>query len=208
MKKGFTLIEVLAVIVVIGIIAAIGVPAISEGLKTNSENALKVQKERIIDAAKDWSLENLALLPEEDDGECKVKLSELKKGYISINVKNPDTGNILSDESYVIITNNNGDYSYEVKIYDIPKEIITSTNVNFPLEASTPAEINSGSTVGTYDITVTDSSGNNLKYSKQYILNNNEVGSIDTSKAATYSIIYTVLYNDTIYKSVKTIIVK
>lgn len=206
MKKGFALIELLAVIIVMAILAMVVIPVIENGLKTNSGNALEIQKTRIIDAAKDWSLKNLSLLPNEYNTEYKVKLSELKKGYITINVKNPDTGNILSDQSYVNIINNNGDYEYEANIYDIPDIVESNSQITFTGNFA-EENINLGGTIGNYSINVV-ANGNTLTYSTQYIFNNNEVDKIDTDQPGTYSIVYTVLYNEKIYKRVKTITIK
>ncbi len=206
MKKGFTLVEVLAVIIVLGILAGIIFPVIESGISNNSKKALSIEKNNVIKATKDWSLKNIDKLPE-NDGITKVKLSELKQGFIPLNIKNPQTGRLLSNETYVLIKEISGDYEYEVYFYDIPDNVSPNDIINFDGNFLTE-EVSLNSTIPEYDISVVDEFGNELSYSKQYILNDNEVSHIDTSSKNIYSIVYTVLYNDKIYKAVKTIIIK
>lgn len=206
MNKGFTLVEVLAVLAIIGILAVIIFPIIQIGISDNSKTALQIQQNTIVKASKDWSLKNISKLPENGNS-VMIKLGDLKDEYLPLNIKNPDTGAILSNESYVLITEKSGNYTYEVFIYDIPDYVDSSGTItfhgNFLLE-----ELNLNDSLGEYNISVTDIAGNELSYSKQYFLDNNEISNISTETKNTYSIVYTVLYNDKIYKAVKTIIIK
>ena len=192
-NKGFTLVELLAVIIIMGLLATIIFPMVNTSLSNSKDTALDVVKSNIIDATKDWSLDNLNFLPE--------------NGYLPLNVKNPKTGYIISNESYVTITNVNGKYKYEVYIYDIPDSILDDDAIIFTGNFLTE-ELSKNSNIDTYDILVKTKDGNSLNYSKQYILNDAEVDGIDTTTSNIYSIVYTVLYNNNIYKAVKTIIIK
>ena len=57
-KKGFTLVELLAVISLLGIVGLISVPIISNTLKNSSKNAFKQTLNSIIDAGKNYNAEN------------------------------------------------------------------------------------------------------------------------------------------------------
>lgn len=205
-KNGFTLVELLAVIIIMGLLATMIFPMIDTSLSNSKENAFDVVKSNIISAAKDWSAMNVSKLPESGDS-INVKLSELKQGYLPLNVKNPKTNAIISNESYVYIRNYSGNYVYSVYIYDIPDYMTTNTAIIFTGNLLIE-ELDQNSEIGNYDITVKDGNGTVLDYSKQYIFNDEEIGTIDTSVSGVYSIVYTVLYNNNIYKAVKTIIIK
>ncbi|MDD2434913.1 MAG: prepilin-type N-terminal cleavage/methylation domain-containing protein [Bacilli bacterium] len=58
MKKGFTLIEVLAVIIILGIIALIVVPLVNDSIQSSREKVRNNQIETIERAAEQWALLN------------------------------------------------------------------------------------------------------------------------------------------------------
>ena len=205
-NKGFTLVELLAVIIIMGFLATIIVPVVNNSIIDNTNTALDITKNNLISATKDWSLNNVELLPN-NGSSIKVSLYDLKQGYLPYNVKNPKTNAILSNESYVLVTEVNGDYKYETYIYDIPDKIIDSDVIKFNGNFLTE-ELNINSSLENYDIDVISSAGEKLNYSKQFILNDAEVSNIDTKTMGVYSIVYTVLYDNSIYKAVKTIIIK
>ena len=59
MKKGFTLIEVLTVIILIGVIGLIAFPAVNSMIKEARENLYNDQMEEIKLAAEKWSYDNI-----------------------------------------------------------------------------------------------------------------------------------------------------
>lgn len=93
-KKGFTLVELLGVIVLLGIIGLIAVPTVNTLIKKSRERAIAVQEKEIINAAKSWSSENTSSLP--DDGMIFVKIQDLIDGnYIP-----GDTIDKINDTKY------------------------------------------------------------------------------------------------------------
>ncbi|QWB99743.1 type II secretion system GspH family protein [Mycoplasmatota bacterium] len=67
-RKGVTLVEVLAVIVILGIIAAIAVPTIGNLIENQRENAAESQWANIEDAARLYAIENSGTLTENTEG--------------------------------------------------------------------------------------------------------------------------------------------
>ena len=66
MKKGFTLVELLAVLTVLGIIALISFPVVTKQINDSKEKSYKNQVKTIINAANRWALANEDILPYED----------------------------------------------------------------------------------------------------------------------------------------------
>mgnify|MGYP003508521194 FL=1 len=57
-KKGFTMVELLAVLILLGVLAIIAIPAINSTINSSKEKAKTVQKEIIIKAAHSYVAEN------------------------------------------------------------------------------------------------------------------------------------------------------
>lgn len=74
-EKGLTLVELLAVIVILGIIAAIAVPSIGNVIEKSKENAVRADALNILAAADLYLLDN--------PGAAEVKVSKLvTEGYL------------------------------------------------------------------------------------------------------------------------------
>ena len=92
MKKGFTLAELLGVIVILSLIALITVPAITDTLQNDKIKLCNTQLEEIISAAKTWGADNLVKLPSSEGQTKTVSLKTLSDyGYIDAVIQNPVT---------------------------------------------------------------------------------------------------------------------
>ena len=111
-KKGFTLVELLAVIVLLGLIALIASPAITGIIKKSKESLSNSQKQSIEMSAKNWATDNMDKLP--TNGKCiNVRLATLQSGgYADLEIKDPKTGNVL--QVVVKITRKDKQLIYEV----------------------------------------------------------------------------------------------
>ncbi len=81
-NKGFTLTELIGVIVLLGIIALIAVPIINSTITNSKSKAYTAQVNSLEDAGKKWGVENTKYLPI-DATSCNVSIAELTTlGYI------------------------------------------------------------------------------------------------------------------------------
>ena len=93
MNKGFTLVELLAVVVILGILGLITIPTVDTIIENSKERAKTAQLEELKKAAKSWSAENLGMISEDRATYVSVA-TLLEDGYIDAEeVKDPTKKN-------------------------------------------------------------------------------------------------------------------
>ena len=95
MKRGFTLVELMAVIIILAVISLIVFPTMVKTISKAKEDLYQNQIETLEKASKDWSVKNTEKLPEEDNSDmCYIKIGTLSlEGFIeNKEVENPETG--------------------------------------------------------------------------------------------------------------------
>ena len=125
MKKnnGFTLIEILAVIIIIGIIAIIAIPSITKYINSAKDTVYSSYEKSMVDAAKNVVVDCITnnedcQLPESDNM-TKISLGDLiNDGFID-NMKDPETKEFCeAEKSYVEISGTiPDDYKYKACLY-------------------------------------------------------------------------------------------
>ncbi len=115
-KRGFTLIELIGVIVILALLTLIIVPNVVSYLQQGVSDSKEYQNESIILGAKNWASDNKDALPE-DGNVINLQLTTLQNsGYIDKNIKDPETGEEIDGNSVcVVIANNGKKYTYEVQ---------------------------------------------------------------------------------------------
>lgn len=123
-KNAFTLVEIIAAVIVMGIIAIIAVPSVIRYINDSTETTFLSYENSMRDAARNHVIKCISendpdcLLPEQ--GEKKlVYLSDLvNSGYID-DMKDPNSDNFCESEiSYVEITNSGeADFKYTACLY-------------------------------------------------------------------------------------------
>ena len=115
MKKGFTLVELLAVIVILAIILAIAVPTISSLIENSRVEAYKNQKGLLKKSATTYLASNANLYPSSAGESIFIRLSDLiNNNYMSAVLDPKDKSTCNSLTSGVTVTNVGlQNYSYE-----------------------------------------------------------------------------------------------
>lgn len=129
-NKAFTLAEMLAVIIILGVIALVTIPTVSTTLKNSKEQTCLIQYENILSAAKVWGSENILQLPAEGES-IEITLEYLQElGYIDDNIENPVTKQIIGLNTTIKISKEIGSkkYNYEFIGVDDYKTLCKSNN--------------------------------------------------------------------------------
>lgn len=114
--KGFTLVELLSVIVIVGILSTIGIVAVSKIIEKSKMEQKKQQEKTIIMATKSYFQEHRSELPKVIGGSAvQIKLSKLKsEKFITEDIKDSSKNSCMTD-SYVAVTKETTNkYKYEV----------------------------------------------------------------------------------------------
>ena len=110
-KKGFTLAELLGVIVLLSIISIIAITTVDVKLKEGRIKTCKAQEKNIFEGAKTWLIDN----PNDLNESKNVTIQALKDGgYLEEDLKNPMTDENYKDGTTVVITKNGEKYEYEI----------------------------------------------------------------------------------------------
>ena len=118
-KNGFTLAELLGVIVLLSLISIITIPAVTDSLNNYKGKICKTQLDQIVSAARAWANDNVLKLPTENGATYTVNLETLSEyGYIEGTIENPVTKkNFDQKTTKVVITRSGKRYTYQIS-YD------------------------------------------------------------------------------------------
>lgn len=116
MKKGFTLVELLAVIVILGLLSLIAVPAVTNSIRKYRKDLYDTQISNIQDSARIWASDNITELKEEVGQSTVVTLKTLKEaGLVDDDIKDPRNKKKFDDDNtYVTIEKTSKGYKYTV----------------------------------------------------------------------------------------------
>ena len=113
MKKGFTLIELMAVIVLLAVIAVIAFPIVNNSLNDSKIKTCQNQKKTIIETAKRWVADH------SDEIKSEISVTELKdSGYLSKENKiiNPTDNKEMTGNVKITYDNDYKQYEYTYNI--------------------------------------------------------------------------------------------
>ena len=130
MKKGFTLIELIAVIVILAIVMAVSYPKMLSVIEKSKISAFDTAKKNIISAAK-----NKYIASVNDSKVIEYSVVDLiEDGYVSSNTKNPITGKDYEKEVKVVVVNEDNTVKFYYvngnTMYDVIKREDKAANEN------------------------------------------------------------------------------
>ncbi len=115
MKKGFTLVELLAVIIILGLLTIIAIPSIVGILNNEKENISDSMKNIIINASSLYIEDNSGVYPKVNNNVYCIKLESLVNGNrLSNPLKDPVTNKEIDLNKYVKVSIINDLYNYDI----------------------------------------------------------------------------------------------
>jgi prepilin-type N-terminal cleavage/methylation domain-containing protein len=186
-KKAFTLVELLAVIVVLGIILVIAIPNIIKLIDQARVGAYERQKELIVDAATKYVLQNAKNITWTDNT-ATIYLSDLQNANLLDNpLKDPRGGtfNNTINGTRVVVTKSGNNYTYSIIAVGGPDK----TPPVLTLLGSDPMTAFQGDSYTDAGATAVDESDGDIT------TNIKTTGSVNTATVGTYTITYNVADN-------------
>lgn len=108
-NKGFTLLEVMSVLILLVIILLVAVPNITRTIKKDKVNQLEKYEETLCNAAITYIME------EEDDSTEISGATLISYNYVADNLTNPDTKKSAINDSVIVTTSANGTKNCHLK---------------------------------------------------------------------------------------------
>lgn len=115
MKKGFTLVELLAVIIILGLLTIIAIPSIIGILNNEKKNISNSMKNIIINASSLYIEDNSGVYPKVNNNVYCIKLESLvNDNRLSKPLKDPVTNKEIDLNKYVKVSIINDLYNYDI----------------------------------------------------------------------------------------------
>ena len=131
-KKGFTLVELLATIIILGLLALLASTSVTKVLKESKGDLYTAQIKLVESAAEAWGAENIDKLP--DDNECKyLTIKNLQDyGLIDKDLKNPKTNKEIDNNIKIKISSSKTGYGNSRTDYEVNPDNIEGCSHAMP----------------------------------------------------------------------------
>lgn len=194
MKKGFTLIEMIGAIILLGTLSLLIIPIVNKNIKQSKEKLYIAQIEEIKLATEKWAYKNMDMLPNDEGKIVEVTLLELKKsGDLPLDIRDPRTNTLISNQTTVQIIYTNNMYEYIVNDYSDSNDVnIDKYAPTIVLNGNSVEYVTLNSQYTEKGVIAKDYENNIINdVTIQYQKNNVEVSKINTSLVGTYTVYYT-----------------
>ena len=128
-KKGFSLIEILAVIIIIGVISSIGIVAISGNIERTRKSAFTDMARTYAEAARAMNGSDLLSYEPKEGEAIIIPFSKIEGSNIEHGEKTA-YGNLIDEYCYVAITKENGKFKYYVTMVDETNHTMVGVEYN------------------------------------------------------------------------------
>ena len=201
-KKGFTLVELLGVLVVLSVILMIAFPLITTYINKSKQKAYDTQMGLIITGLKDYVIEHKEVLPVNDTDYVTFTLGQLKAlGIVNNSVVNPLDGKEIDDSMEFKIIKDGSKYIYQ---------IVESSRLSRNDENHTPSIILNGNILNYIDLdsTYTELGASATDYDGKPLSVTIDKTDLDVSTIGVYQIRYEAIdSNNTKSYAIRTVIV-
>lgn len=200
-KNGFTMIELLAVILLLAALFVILYPSISKTLNYSKNNAYEVQLDSVLRASYDYTLKHIELLPTGGNS-LVITLADLKNdGLINTNVINTKKNEPFSDDVLVRVALSTGTppstgfykiYGSYIYTFDL-NEVSSKPVINLSDESLLP-QLNGNFTLPVITSITVNGTDRTSYFEEVVVITKDDkvVSSVDTSTFGIYDISYTV----------------
>ena len=211
-KNGFTLVELLGVLVILGIIALIIYPIVKDSIKGGKRDLYNIQISNLESSLHMWADSHVFNLPENDGEVVKVTLDQLKmSGDAEYNIANPLTDYLFPGDMELKITRVKKSYTYEA-IEDSGREIKdTEYNLDTPtieLSGNTLMYVSVGESYSDPGYVAHNKDNQAIVASVTIKIEDSTVSNINTNESGTYYVYYNVTSNGLSATVIRTVIVK
>lgn len=213
-KRGFTLVELLAVLTILGLLALLITPTVFNAVNKFKEEAYEKQVLTIEAAAGDFTSDHLTELPGNFGDTIYITLGDLKaEGYLDKDIKHPKTNAYLPNDALIKIMRKKNDYKVEYVKDSGTLSMNSNIKKNTPtirLTGDKIMTIRVGSTYAEPGAIAYDASKNNISsgMTKTIKKGTTTVATINTNNGGIYTIYYKITNQNMTQVITRTVVVE